>query len=345
MLNGNEEECGKVQVVDTHNRPLRDLRISVTDRCNFRCSYCMPKEIFGVDYPFMNKNELLSFEEIVRLAKIFAELGVEKIRLTGGEPLLRKDLPKLVEQLHKVNGIKYITLTTNGVFLAKYAKQLKEAGICRVNVSLDSLDDELFKRINNMGTGVNPVLKGILSARDVGLEVKVNMVVKKGLNDDQVLPMVRFFKEEGITLRFIEFMDVGSSNGWSLNEVVTKRELYDMIRKEYSLVAMDPSYFGEVAKRYRFKGSKSEIGFISSVSETFCGSCTRARISADGKLYTCLFASVGYDLKGHLRSNMPDEQISEVLRNRWNRRSDRYSEIRTEQTQNKPKIEMSYIGG
>ncbi|WP_335869823.1 GTP 3',8-cyclase MoaA [Bacillus sp. 2205SS5-2] len=334
-----------MNVVDTLSRPLRDLRISVTDRCNFRCSYCMPKEIFGIDYPFMKQQEILSYEEIIRLARQFAALGVEKIRLTGGEPLLRKNLPYLVQQLAQIPGINDIALTTNGVFLPKYAQELKDAGISRVNVSLDSLDDEVFKQINNMGTGVSAVLKGIFKAREVGLEVKINMVVKKGLNDDQILPMVRFFKEEGIILRFIEFMDVGSSNGWNLRDVITKKEIYHIIHEHFPLEPVDRDYFGEVAKRYRYKGSNTEVGFISSVSETFCGSCTRARLSTDGKLFTCLFASEGTDLKALIRSGVTDDELTKAIVNIWEKRDDRYSEIRTEASQQKQKIEMSYIGG
>ncbi|QTC41776.1 GTP 3',8-cyclase MoaA [Bacillus sp. V3] len=332
-------------VLDTRKRPLRDLRISVTDRCNFRCSYCMPKEIFGADYPFMKQDEILSFEEIVRLAELFAEYGVEKIRLTGGEPLLRRDLQVLVKRLSAIEGIKYVTLTTNGVFLAKHAKALKEAGICRVNVSLDSLDDEVFKNINNMNTCVSAVLKGIFSARDAGLEVKVNMVVKKGLNDQEVLPMVRFFKEENITLRFIEYMDVGCTNGWNFKDVVSKKQLFDMIQEHYQLEPVKQDFFGEVAKRYRHKGTETEVGFISSVTETFCGSCTRARLSTDGKLYTCLFASEGFDLRDMLRSGASDEELAAKIQSIWEKRDDRYSEVRTEESQKNRKIEMSYIGG
>lgn len=332
-------------VLDTRKRPLRDLRISVTDRCNFRCSYCMPKEIFGVDYPFMKQDEILSFEEIVRLAELFAQYGVEKIRLTGGEPLLRRDLPVLVKRLSAIDGIKYVTLTTNGVFLAKHAKALKEAGVCRVNVSLDSLDDEVFKNINNMNTSVSTVLKGIFSARDAGLEVKVNMVVKKGLNDQEVLAMVRFFKEENITLRFIEYMDVGCTNGWNFKDVISKKQLYDMIQEHYQLEPVKQDFFGEVAKRYRHKGTNTEVGFISSVTETFCGSCTRARLSTDGKLYTCLFASEGYDLRDMLRSGSSDKDIAAMIQSIWEKRDDRYSEVRTEESQKNRKIEMSYIGG
>lgn len=332
-------------VLDTRKRPLRDLRISVTDRCNFRCSYCMPKEIFGADYPFMKQDEILSFEEIVRLAELFSEYGVEKIRLTGGEPLLRRDLQVLVKRLSAIKGIKYVTLTTNGVFLAKHAKALKEAGICRVNVSLDSLDDEVFKKINNMNTSVSAVLKGIFSARDAGLEVKVNMVVKKGLNDQEVLPMVRFFKEENITLRFIEYMDVGCTNGWNFKDVVSKKQLFDMIQEHYQLEPVKQNFFGEVAKRYRHKGTETEVGFISSVTETFCGSCTRARLSTDGKLYTCLFASEGFDLRDMLRSGASDEELAVKIQSIWEKRDDRYSEVRTEESQKNRKIEMSYIGG
>ncbi len=332
-------------ILDTRNRPLRDLRISVTDRCNFRCSYCMPKEVFGTDYPFMNQDEILSFDEIVRLAELFAKMGVEKIRLTGGEPLLRRDLPTLVKRLSTIDGIKYVTLTTNGVFLSKYAIALKEAGICRVNVSLDSLDDKVFMKINNMNTSVSTVLNGIFAASEAGLEVKINMVVKKGLNDTEVLPMVRFFKEKNIALRFIEYMDVGCTNGWNFKDVISKKQLYDMIQEHYPLEPVKQDFFGEVAKRYRYKGTNTEVGFISSVTETFCGSCTRARLSTDGKLYTCLFASEGYDLRNMLRSGVPDKQIAATIQSVWEKRDDRYSEIRTEESQKNRKIEMSYIGG
>ncbi|WLR42382.1 GTP 3',8-cyclase MoaA [Bacillus carboniphilus] len=332
-------------VVDRLYRPLKDLRISVTDRCNFRCSYCMPKEIFGQDYPFLKREEILSFEEIIRVAKVASTLGVEKIRLTGGEPLLRKGVSELISQLNRIEGIRYITLTTNGVYLEKYAEQLKQAGICRVNVSLDSLDPEIFKQINDMNIGPEPVLKGILRAKETGLEVKVNMVVKKGVNESQVLPMVQFFKEKEIALRFIEFMDVGSTNGWDLKDVLTKKELHSIISEKYPIEPVNPTYFGEVAKRYRYVGSSSEVGFISSVSETFCSSCTRARLSTDGKIYTCLFASEGFDLKSLLRSSVDDSELKQVLMDVWNKREDRYSELRTEKSEKRKKIEMSYIGG
>jgi cyclic pyranopterin phosphate synthase len=331
---------------DQLKRPLRDLRISVTDRCNFRCTYCMPAEIFGRDYAFMPKEHLLTFEEIERLAAVFARLGVKKIRLTGGEPLLRRDLPVLIKKLASIDGIEDIGLTTNGVYLVKQAADLKAAGLERVNVSLDAMDDELFKEINGRGVGVKAVLKGIEAAVEAGLEVKVNMVVKKGMNDHEILPMVSYFKEKNITLRFIEFMDVGSTNGWNFQKVVSKKEIYDSIHAVYPLEPVDPNYFGEVAKLYRYKGTNTEVGFITSVSESFCSSCTRARVSAEGKLYTCLFAAKGTDLKTLMRLGAGDEEITRTITEVWNNRKDRYSDERTEETaKNRPKIEMSYIGG
>ncbi|HWO96246.1 MAG TPA: GTP 3',8-cyclase MoaA [Bacillus sp. (in: firmicutes)] len=331
---------------DQLQRPLRDLRISVTDRCNFRCTYCMPAEIFGQDYAFMPREQLLTFEEIERLATIFANLGVKKIRLTGGEPLMRKDLPLLIEKLVAIEGIEDIGLTTNGVYLVKHSAALKAAGLQRVNVSLDALDDELFKKINGRGVSTKAVLNGIDAARKAGLEVKVNMVVKKGMNDHEIIPMVSYFKEKGITLRFIEFMDVGSTNGWNFEQVVSKKEIYEKINAVYPLEPVDPNYFGEVAKLYRYKGTNAEVGFITSVSESFCSSCTRARISAEGKLYTCLFATKGFDLKTLVRSKATDEDITKRVTEIWNNRKDRYSDERTEETaKNRKRIEMSYIGG
>ncbi|MGG3915019.1 GTP 3',8-cyclase MoaA [Rossellomorea vietnamensis] len=332
-------------IIDKRTRTLRDLRISVTDRCNFRCRYCMPKEIFGADYPFLEREEILSFEEITRLAGIFSEFGVEKIRLTGGEPLLRKNLAVLIESLYKVSGIKDIALTTNGVFLPKHAKALKQAGLTRVNVSLDSLNDEVFMKINDMGRGVKPVLDGIRAAQGEGLEVKVNMVVKKGLSDNEIMPMVHYFKQEGITLRFIEFMDVGTTNGWNYKDVISKKEIHDLINSHYPLEPVEPGYVGEVAKRYRYSGTNTEVGFISSVTESFCTSCNRARVSTDGKLFTCLFAESGFDLKSMIRGNASDDELKEAIRSVWEKRDDRYSEIRTEESQTSRKIEMSYIGG
>ncbi|MGY0009283.1 GTP 3',8-cyclase MoaA [Bacillus anthracis] len=327
-------------------RPLQDLRISVIDRCNFRCTYCMPAEVFGPDYAFLKDEFLLTFDEIERVAKLFVSIGVRKIRLTGGEPLLRKDLAKLIARLVKIDGLLDIGLTTNAIHLTKQAKALKEAGLHRVNVSLDAIDDDVFKAINGRNINTKPVIKGIMVAKEAGLDVKVNMVVKKGMNDHQVLPMAAYFKEQGITLRFIEFMDVGSTNGWNFDQVVTKRELIEMIHRVYPLEPAEAHYFGEVAKRYRYVGTNVEVGFITSVSESFCSSCTRARISADGKFYTCLFATEGLDIRELLRAKLSDDELLSVIQDVWMNRKDRYSDERTEESaKNRPKIEMSYIGG
>ncbi|PFD33215.1 GTP 3',8-cyclase MoaA [Bacillus cereus] len=334
------------KVKDFFGRPLQDLRISVIDRCNFRCTYCMPAEVFGPDYAFLKDEFLLTFDEIERLAKVFVSIGVRKIRLTGGEPLLRKDLTKLIARLAKLDGLVDIGLTTNAIHLTKQAKALKEAGLHRVNVSLDAIDDEVFRTINGRNINTKPVLKGIMAAKEVGLEVKVNMVVKKGMNDHQVLPVATYFKEQGISLRFIEFMDVGSTNGWNFDQVITKQELIDMIHQVYPIEPAEAHYFGEVAKRYRYVGTDVEVGFITSVSESFCSSCTRARISADGKFYTCLFATEGMDLRKLLRENLSDNDLLKAIQDVWEDRKDRYSDERTEESaKNRPKIEMSYIGG
>ncbi|ALQ70290.1 GTP 3',8-cyclase MoaA [Bacillus thuringiensis] len=333
-------------VTDFFGRPLQDLRISVIDRCNFRCTYCMPAEVFGPDYAFLKDEFLLTFDEIERLAKLFVSIGVRKIRLTGGEPLLRKDLTKLITRLVKIDGLVDIGLTTNAIHLTKQAKELKEAGLHRVNVSLDAIDDDVFKDINGRNINTKPVIKGIMAAKEAGLDVKVNMVVKKGMNAHQVLPMATYFKEKGITLRFIEFMDVGSTNGWNFDQVITKRELIEMIHSVYPLEPAEAHYFGEVAKRYRYVGTNVEVGFITSVSESFCSSCTRARISADGKFYTCLFATEGLDVRELLRGNLSDDELISVIQDVWMNRKDRYSDERTEESaKNRPKIEMSYIGG
>ncbi|NEU30871.1 GTP 3',8-cyclase MoaA [bacterium LRH843] len=332
-------------VMDKLRRPLQDLRISVTDKCNFRCGYCMPADIFNDHYPFLNQKELLSIGEMIRLIRMFASLGVNKIRITGGEPLLRKDVSQLIEEINSVEGITDIALTTNGFLLSKYASQLKQAGLHRVNVSLDSLDDERFGKINGRGYKTAPVLAGIEVASNAGLEVKVNMVVKKGVNDHDILPMAAYFREKGHTLRFIEYMDVGNSNGWQLDQVVPGRQIVSMIDEEHPLIPLDSAYYGEVAKRYRYEGMDTEIGLITSVSEAFCGTCSRARISADGKLYTCLFATNGHDLRTGLR-NESDKQVVEQIKNIWNGRSDRYSEERLKLTKRtKAKVEMSRIGG
>ncbi len=330
-------------LADALSRPLRDLRISVTDRCNFRCVYCMPKEIFGRDHRFLERRELLSFEEIEHLARVFVAHGVEKIRLTGGEPLVRRDLENLVEQLSRIPGLD-LTLTTNGSLLAAKAGALAAAGLCRVTVSLDSLDDDVFGAMNDVGFPVSRVLEGIDAAAAAGLPVKVNMVVRRGLNEDSVLPMARYFRARGHILRFIEYMDVGHSNGWRLDEVVPAAELVAAIDAETPLEPVPPSYPGEVATRYRYRGG-GEVGVIASVTRPFCGDCTRARLSAEGRLYTCLFAVRGHDLRALVRGGASDEELSDRLAAIWRVRDDRYSELRSEATRELPKVEMSYIGG
>ncbi|EGK09123.1 molybdenum cofactor biosynthesis protein A [Desmospora sp. 8437] len=333
---------------DALGRPLRDLRISVTDRCNFRCRYCMPAEVFGPDYPFLPREELLTFEEILRLVRLFVAGGVEKVRITGGEPLLRRDLPRLVEMVKGVEGIRDVALTTNASLLAGQARALKEAGLDRVNISLDALDPQVFARMNGHRSDVRRVLAGIEAAEAAGLQVKVNMVVQKGVNEDQILPMARYFREKGPILRFIEFMDVGNSNGWDLKQVVSKGEILETIHQEMPLEKIKPNYYGEVADRYRYQGSEREIGVIASVTDTFCSSCTRARLSADGRLFTCLFATEGTDLRGPLRGGAGDEELLNRMKAVWSRRRDRYSDERhtlTEDLPRKQKVEMSFIGG
>ncbi len=330
--------------IDTLQRPLRDLRISVTDRCNFRCAYCMPKSVFGQDYRFMDRKELLSFEEIERVARAFAALGVEKIRLTGGEPLLRKEIEHLVERLATIDGLD-LTLTTNASLLARKAEALRDAGLDRVNVSLDSLDDATFRAMNDVDFPVDRVLEGIEAAAAVGLPVKVNAVVKRGVNDAGVVDMARHFRNTGHTLRFIEFMDVGTTNGWRLDDVVPAAEIVERIDAAFPLAPVEASYRGEVAQRYRYRDGAGEVGVITSVTQPFCGDCTRARISAEGKLYTCLFAIRGTDLRALLRSGASDDELRGAIAAVWTKRTDRYSEIRTEGTSELPRIEMSYIGG
>ncbi|KIL49124.1 GTP 3',8-cyclase MoaA [Jeotgalibacillus campisalis] len=331
---------------DVFSRPLKDIRISVTDQCNFRCSYCMPAEIFGPDFAFLPKEAYLSFDEIHQLVGSMAELGVEKVRLTGGEPLLRKDLHLLIEKLYEIDGIKDIALTTNAMMLPKYAEKLKAAGLQRVNVSMDAIDEDVFKKMNGRSVSTKPVLKGIDAAVNAGLEVKINMVVQKGVNDDQIIPMASYFKERNITLRFIEFMDVGSTNGWKLSSVVTKKEIVSLLNEKFEVYPLEEAYYGEVASRYRYAGTSSEVGVISSVSDSFCSTCTRARISADGRFYTCLFATEGFDLKTFMRNASSLEEVTKEISILWNKRKDRYSDERTEETaKNRKKIEMSYIGG
>jgi cyclic pyranopterin phosphate synthase len=332
-------------LVDARGRRVRDLRISITDRCNFRCVYCMPKTVFGRDYPFLPRADLLSFEEIVRLARVFAALGVQKVRLTGGEPLLRHDMIKLVAQLAEIQGLE-LTLTTNGSLLPQRAAELKAAGLHRVTVSLDALDDAIFTRMNDVGFPVARVLEGIEAAAKAGLTpVKVNMVVKRGTNDGEILRMAEHFRGTGHILRFIEYMDVGTSNGWRMEEVVPSAELVRRIHAVFPIEPVDAAYPGEVAERWRYLDGAGEIGAISSVTHAFCGGCTRVRLSTEGKLYTCLFAQQGHDLRQLLRAGKTDDEISAAVAAIWSVRDDRYSEIRGEQTAATKKIEMSYIGG
>jgi GTP 3',8-cyclase len=338
------------QVLDRRNRALRDLRISVTDRCNFRCTYCMPKDVFDKDYKFLPHAQLLSFEEITRLARIFVAQGVEKIRLTGGEPLLRKDIERLIEMLAVLETPAGrpvdLTLTTNGSILARKAPALVRAGLKRVTVSLDALDDAMFRRMNDVDFPVREVLAGIDAAAAAGLApIKVNMVVQRGVNDAQILPMARHFRGSGHILRFIEFMDVGSSNGWRLNDVVPATEVVRRIDAEFPLEALDANYPGEVAERWRYRDGRGEIGVIASVTQAFCSDCTRARLSTDGRIYLCLFAQQGYDLRALIRSPADDLQVSTAIAQVWRGRADRYSELRGEATAKLKKIEMSYIGG
>ncbi|KQV80211.1 cyclic pyranopterin phosphate synthase MoaA [Massilia sp. Root351] len=334
-------------------RPLHDLRISVTDRCNFRCVYCMPKEVFDKDYHYLPHSSLLSFEEITRIAKIFIGHGVEKLRLTGGEPLLRKNIEKLIGMLAELKTVHGkpldLTLTTNGSLLAKKAQSLKDAGLQRVTVSLDALDDAIFKRMNDVDFAVADVLHGLDVAHGVGLgPIKVNMVVKGGMNDQEILPMARYFKNTPYILRFIEYMDVGASNGWKLDEVVPSAEVARRIGAELPLEPVAANYTGETAARWRYLDGGGEIGLISSVTQAFCHDCTRARLSTEGKLYTCLFATRGHDLRALLRNGSSDAQISGAVSHLWQARGDRYSALRTSQTEGidqRQKVEMSYIGG
>jgi cyclic pyranopterin phosphate synthase len=330
---------------DTLSRPLRDLRISVTDRCNFRCVYCMPKEVFGRDFEFLPREQLLSFEEIERLAHIFHSQGTRKIRLTGGEPLVRRDVESLVASLAVLPDLD-LTMTTNGALLPEKAEPLKDAGLTRLTISLDSLDEAVFQVMNDVGATVEGVLAGIAAAEQAGFSpLKINMVVKRGVNEDSVLPMARYFKSRGHILRFIEFMDVGHTNGWRLDDVVPAREIVEKIDAKLSIEPAEANYRGEVANRYRYRDGSGEIGVIASVTQPFCRDCTRVRLSADGVLYTCLFAVKGHDLRGLMRDGATDEQVLEKLASIWRVREDRYSEIRSSETVDLPKIEMSYIGG
>lgn len=340
-----EGGSSRTEVLDTLGRPIRDLRVSVTDRCNFRCVYCMPKEMFGRDYQFLERAELLTFEEIDRVARIFVDLGVKKIRLTGGEPLVRRHLERLIEMLAAIDGLD-LALTTNGSMLTTRARTLKEAGLRRVTVSLDSLDDDVFRAMNDVDFPVTRVLGGIEAAAAAGLgPLKINMVLKRGINEQSILPMARYFHGSDHIVRFIEYMDVGTSNGWQLDDVVPAREVVATIDAEMPLEPVDPNYRGEVANRYRYKDGGGEIGIIASVTQPFCANCTRARISAEGKLYTCLFATTGHDLRALVRGGASDDEIADSIASIWRVREDRYSEIRSSETAELEKIEMSYIGG
>jgi cyclic pyranopterin phosphate synthase len=344
-------------VKDQFNRPLKDLRISVTDRCNFRCTYCMPKEVFDSNYQYLPHSHLLSFEEIIKLAKNFVQLGVQKIRLTGGEPLLRKNIEFLIEQLAKIKTLDGsdldLTLTTNGSLLERKAQSLKDAGLQRVTVSLDGLDDDVFKRMNDVDFAVSDVLKGIDKAVQIGLApLKVNMVVKRSVNLLEITPMTSYFLGTGVTLRFIEYMDVGATNGWKMDEVVSSSEIINILSSEFEIKSLAPSSIGETAKRYSVTGKSKqavgEIGLISSVSQAFCGDCNRARLSTEGKLYMCLFASTGFDFRSLLRGGASDELIMQKIAQIWGSRNDRYSELRGQngaKENSTKKVEMSYIGG
>jgi cyclic pyranopterin phosphate synthase len=341
---------GRRGTTDTLGRALRDLRISVTDRCNFRCTYCMPREIFGRDYEFLPRDKVLSFEEIERLARVFVGLGVEKLRITGGEPLVRRDLPDLVAMLAALRrpdgGALDLTLTTNGAALRALARTLADAGLRRVTVSLDSLDDAVFGAMNGIEFPVDRVLDGIAAAGEAGLApIKINMVVRRGINESSIVPMARWARDAGLILRFIEYMDVGHSNGWRLDEVVPAAELVEMIGRVWPIVPADPSYRGEVADRWRYTDGRGEFGVIASVTQPFCRDCTRARVSADGKIYTCLFAVDGHDARAVLRSGASDAELAAFVESIWARRGDRYSELRSAATTTLPKIEMFTMGG
>jgi len=337
-------------IADSLQRPLRDLRISVTDRCNLRCTYCMPRRVFGERHGFLPRGDLLGFEEIGRIAGLFVRLGVRKIRLTGGEPLLRSGIEHLVESLARLEtgegASVEVALTTNAVLLAQKAQALRDAGLARVTASLDGLSEQTFRRMSDSDISVRTVLDGIAAAQRAGLAPKVNMVVKRGANDHEVIPMAEHFRHSGVILRFIEYMDAGNSNGWRMDEVVPSRELLERIGGRYPLVPIEPNHPGEVARRWRYADGGGEIGVVTSVTQAFCGECTRARLSTDGKLYTCLFATGGTDLRGPLRSGATDAELAALVADRWGRRDDRYSQLRHATTgPSGVKMEMFYLGG
>jgi len=336
-------------LIDKFKRPIKDLRISVIDRCNFRCPYCMPAEIYGESYQFLPKNKILTFEEITRLTKIFVDLGVSRIRITGGEPLLRKDLPVLINQIASINNISDLSLTTNGYLLERLSQELVDSGLNRVTVSLDTLDQEVFKQMSGRNLDINKILTGIESASSKGLNpIKINCVVKRNVNEKSILGLINYFKNTQHIIRFIEYMDVGNLNKWDLSEVVSSKEILEIIKKDFSVQPLDASFKGEVATRYSYlsdDGIKGEIGIISSVTNPFCSSCTRARLTTDGKLVTCLFSNSGLDLKKEIRAGKNDKYIKEIITNYWEKRTDRYSELRSQKTSKNKKIEMYQLGG
>ena len=336
----------RARITDRLGRPFRDLRISVTDRCNFRCPYCMPAEIYGDRYQFLPRDDLLTFEEIERLAGIMARLGAVKVRVTGGEPLVRSDIEKLVAMLASVDGIEDLTMTTNGYLLPRKAEGLKEAGLHRLSISLDSLDEEVFKKMNGRGFGVDKVLEGISAAEDAGFSpLKINAVVQRGVNDHTIVDMARYFRDRGHVMRFIEYMDVGTRNGWRLDEVTPADEIVARIDAEMPLEPVESGYRGEVALRYRYRDGGGEVGIIASVTRPFCGDCTRLRLSPEGRLVTCLFATLGTDLRGPVRSGASDAELERLIRGVWAVREDRYSEQRASMTEPREKVEMYHIGG
>ena len=343
-------EAEKYQTTDTLDRPIRDLRVSVTDRCNFRCIYCMPREIFGSGYKFVPRNDLLKLEEIARITRLFAGHGVRKVRITGGEPMIRRNLERLIEMLRDIDGITDISMTTNASMLTlKRAQSLRAAGLSRINISLDAIDEQTFQRINDVDFPVAKVLEGIDNAHAAGFNaVKVNAVIRRGYNEHSILPLAQHFHGTGTVLRFIEFMDVGTTNKWNLEEVIPAAKLVEIIDKEMPIESLQPNYSGEVAKRWRYSDGGGEVGFITSVTQSFCGDCSRARLSAVGKVYTCLFAATGQDLRGMLRAGASDEELSRLIGRIWSQREDRYSELRGQipvTAETLPRVEMSHIGG
>ena len=343
-------EVAKTQTTDTLDRPIRDLRVSVTDRCNFRCIYCMPREIFGPGYKFVPRNDLLKLEEISRITRLFAGHGVRKVRITGGEPMIRRNLEHLIEMLRDIDGVTDISMTTNASMLTlKRAESLRAAGLNRINISLDAIDEKTFQRVNDVDFPVAKVLEGIDNAHAAGFDaVKVNAVIRRGYNEHSILPLAQHFHGTGTVLRFIEFMDVGTTNKWNLEEVIPAAELVEIIGKELPIESLEPNYSGEVAKRWRYSDGGGEVGFITSVTQSFCGDCSRARLSAVGKVYTCLFSATGQDLRGMLRAGASDEEISRLIGRIWSQREDRYSELRGQipvTAETLPRVEMSHIGG